>query len=217
MPDAVVAAELRYVAPQVQAMIELPQVTGMRSGEVCRMRACDINTSGTVWIYRPARHKGQFRGHSRAVYLGPRAQEIIRPWLKTDLQAYLYSPAEAAEWRRERRHAARKTPATYGNRPGTNRVRKPKRLPGECYTTSSYLRAVMYAIERVNADRREKDEPEIPSWHPHQLRHNAATQFRREYGLEVARVLLGHKHAAVTEIYAEADQKRAIEVMSAIG
>jgi hypothetical protein len=33
----------------------------------------------------------------------------------------------------------------------------------------------------------------------------------------VARVLLGHKHVDVTQIYAEADQTRAIAVMAAIG
>jgi len=54
-------------------------------------------------------------------------------------------------------------------------------------------------------------------WHPHQLRHNAATAFRRKHGLEVARVLLGHKTAAITEIYAEADQQRAVEVMAKMG
>ena len=54
-------------------------------------------------------------------------------------------------------------------------------------------------------------------WHPHQLRHNAATLFRREHGLEVARILLGHKNMVVTQIYAEGDQQRAVEVMSRIG
>ena len=54
-------------------------------------------------------------------------------------------------------------------------------------------------------------------WHPHQLRHNAATYFRCEYGLEVARVLLGHKPAAITQIYAEADAARAVEVFAKIG
>ena len=46
---------------------------------------------------------------------------------------------------------------------------------------------------------------------------NSATLYRREHGLEVARVLLGHKHAAITEIYAEADHQRAAEVISLIG
>jgi integrase len=54
-------------------------------------------------------------------------------------------------------------------------------------------------------------------WHPHQLRHNAATQLRKEYGIEVARIILGHRSAAVTEIYAELDDEKARKVMRRIG
>lgn len=39
-------------------------------------------------------------------------------------------------------------------------------------------------------------------WHPHQLRHNAATYLRKEFGLETARIILGQRSAAITEIYA---------------
>jgi integrase len=57
----------------------------------------------------------------------------------------------------------------------------------------------------------------VPHWHPHQLRHNAATTLRREHGIEVARIILGHRSAAITEVYAEVDHTRAIEVMAKIG
>jgi integrase len=46
-------------------------------------------------------------------------------------------------------------------------------------------------------------------WHPHQLRHNAATHLRREFGIEVARIILGHRSAVTTEIYAELDEEKA--------
>ncbi len=49
-------------------------------------------------------------------------------------------------------------------------------------------------------------------WHPHQLRHNYATNVRREFGLEAAQVLLGHTKADVTQIYAERDMTRAATV-----
>lgn len=218
VPAAYVDAVLPYVAPQVAAMIDLQRVTGMRSGEVCRMRGTDLNMAGSVWTYAPERHKTMYRGHSRVVYLGPKAQEILRPWLRTDLQAHLFSPAQAEQHRRTVQHAARKTPLSCGNRPGTNRVpRQRQKQPGDAYTTGSYLRAVKYGIGKCNRQRVEQGLLEIPSWHPHQLRHNAATYFRREHGLEVARVLLGHKHAAITEVYAEADRDRAVEVVAKIG
>jgi site-specific recombinase XerD len=49
------------------------------------------------------------------------------------------------------------------------------------------------------------------------LRHNAATYLRKEYGLEAAQVILGHKSMSVTEIYAEKDMATARKVMSEVG
>lgn len=54
-------------------------------------------------------------------------------------------------------------------------------------------------------------------WHPHQLRHNAATRLRREHGIEMARIILGHRHISATEIYAEADNIKATEIMEQAG
>jgi integrase len=57
----------------------------------------------------------------------------------------------------------------------------------------------------------------VPHWHAHQLRHNAATWLRKEFGLDVARVILGHRSAQITEIYAELDRSKAIEAMASVG
>jgi integrase len=54
-------------------------------------------------------------------------------------------------------------------------------------------------------------------WHPHQLRHNAATFLRKEFGLETARIILGHRSAAITEVYAELDQQKAMEAVVKVG
>ena len=53
---------------------------------------------------------------------------------------------------------------------------------------------------------------DISVWTPHRLRHNAATRVRRDFGLEAAQVILGHARADVTQLYAETDRSRAIEV-----
>jgi integrase len=45
------------------------------------MRAGDVDTSGQVWKYAPRRHKTDYLGHSRVVFLGPRAQSVLRPLL----------------------------------------------------------------------------------------------------------------------------------------
>jgi hypothetical protein len=57
----------------------------------------------------------------------------------------------------------------------------------------------------------------LPAWHPHQLRHTKATQIRREAGLDTARAVLGHRSPSTTEIYAELDLGRAVELMERIG
>src|SRR5262249_635585 len=73
-------AALRPLLPTLVAMAELQWLTGMRPGEVVKMRTCDLEMSGEIWFYRPSRHKSQWRGHDRVVPLGPRAQEILKPW-----------------------------------------------------------------------------------------------------------------------------------------
>ncbi|MFH0983842.1 MAG: site-specific integrase [Planctomycetota bacterium] len=205
--DAHVDAIRPHVARQVWAMIELQRLTGMRSGEVTIMRGCDIDTTGRVWFYRPSSHKTEHHGHERVVELGPRAQDIIRPFLKPDLAAFLFSPADAESERRAARTAERKTPPGQGNTVGTNRKRKPRKSPGPRYDVDSYRRAIAEAC--IKAD--------VPHWHPHQLRHSFATRIRKQYGLETARVMCGHKSMAITETYAEIDRTKAAEIALKIG
>jgi integrase len=231
VPDAFVDAVLAHVSPQVAAMIELQRITGMRSGEVTIMRTCDINMSGRVWVYSPETHKNAWHGHDRSIYLGPKAQAIIKPFLKPQLAEYIFSPAEAEAERNDRRFgvvsASRKTPVYPSElrsreKRRAARQRASKRRLSERYDTISYYRAETYGIEAANkaklASSRSADETElVPHWHPHQLRHNAATALRREHGIEVARIILGHRSAAMTEVYAEVDHARAIDVMAKIG
>ncbi len=54
-------------------------------------------------------------------------------------------------------------------------------------------------------------------WHPYRLRHGAGTPIRREFGLDAARVVLGQSTPVVTEIHAELDRKKAIQIMEKIG
>ena len=89
--------------------------------------------------------------------------------------------------------------------------------PGARYTSRSYARAISRAIVVANAKRTEKGEEALPHWHPNQLRHSAATEIRRQFGLEAAQVVLGHSRADVTQVYAERDFGRAKEIMRKIG
>jgi integrase len=202
VPDAFVDAIRPHVAPQVWAMVEIQRLTGMRPGEVTTLRACDLDTSGAEWVYTPASHKTEHRGKRRTVYLGPRTQAVVRPWLTPELSAYLFSPRAAVAAQGVARRAARKTPMTPSQRARARKAR-PKRAPGDRYTPGSYRHAVSRACEKAG----------VPDWHPNQLRHTAATQLRREFGLDVARVILGHSSPAVTEVYAEVDREKARDVM----
>jgi integrase len=205
VPDAFVDAVRPFVARQVWTMIELQRLTGMRPGEVTCMRSCDIDASGRVWVYTPSEHKTEHHGKDRAIYLGPQAQVILKPWLRIDLTAYLFSPREAMEERKVRLRQSRKTPVQPSQH--CRAKAKPKKTPGERYDTDSYRRAIAYGCKRAG----------VPKWHPHQLRHNAATRLRKEFGLDVARVILGHSSPVVTEVYAEVDREKAIAVMERVG
>ena len=183
-----------------------------RPGEVVAMRPRDLDMSGRVWTYRPAQHKTAHHGHQRVIYIGPRAQEVLRPFLSRPLSAFMFSPAEAEAQRRARLHENRKTPLSCGNRPGTNRKADPQRKPGDRYDAHSYYKAVRWAIRAARAVG-----VEVPDFHPHQIRHTAATLARRELGLDAARALLGHRQMAITDEYAEIDRRLAAEVVQRIG
>lgn len=215
VPRAFVDAVLPYLGPPVAAMVELQWLTGMRPGEVVIMRACDLDTTGEVWLYRPSDHKTAWRGQERVVPLGPRAQEIVKRFLTTSTTAYLFSPMNAEAWRNQCRRLQRKTPMTPSQAKRKPKAR-PKRAKRERYDTSSYRRAIAYAVRAANRQRKE-EEPEIPNWSPLQLRHSRATDIRRQFGLEAAQVTLGHTRADVTQVYAERDLAAAIRVAKDIG
>jgi hypothetical protein len=48
-------------------MVEFQRLTGCRPGEACVVRREDIDTGGTVWLYKPKHHKTAWRGKSRVI------------------------------------------------------------------------------------------------------------------------------------------------------
>jgi integrase len=201
-----VNATLPHLPPPVGAMAELQLLAAMRAGEVMAMRAIDLNTSGPVWVYRPACHKNLLRGKDRVIFLGPKAQQVIKPFLKSDLHAYLFSPRAWVEELRRRRAEQRKTKRTPSELKRKRKAR-PKRAPGERYTRRSYRSAVLRACRKAG----------VPQWSPLQLRHTAGTAIRQRYGVEAARTVLGHSKVETSQIYAERDLAAAQRVMAEIG
>ncbi len=203
--DASVAAIRPHVARQDWVMVELQLLTGMRPGEVVTMRTADLDTTGKTWIYTPRSHKTEHRGKRRQVHLGPRARAVLEPWLRPERGRPLFSPAEATAERLAGLRRDRKSPVQPSQR--CRAKYGPSKAPGSSYSVDSYRRAIAYGCRLAG----------IAGWHPHQLRHNAATAIRKELGLDVARAVLGHSSPAVTEIYAERDDRAAAGAMERLG
>jgi integrase len=207
VPDEHVLVVLPKLNVVVRAMVQVQELAGMRPQDIRNMRTCDLDMTGDVWVYRPWTHKTEHRGHVRRIAIGPRAQAILRPFLKPDNPtAYMFSPKEAVAAIRAEKRRLRKTPLTPSQRAQKPKS-KPKRVPGEQYTRSSYEYAIGRACKKA----------EVPRWGPNRLRHNCATKVRKKFGIEATAAVLGHSLGVISEVYAEAVFEKAIEVMREIG
>jgi len=210
VPESDIERALPFMPEPVQGMVKLQLLTGARPGEIACARVCDIERTGKVWTYRPVLHKNSWRGQDREVYLGPRAQEIVRAWMRPGLQKqFLFSPSEGERLRHERERATRRTPLY----PSHVRAQERKRLArirrdlSDRYDVDTYRQAIARACRKA----------EVPCWAPNRLRHNAATRLRRDFGLDVAKAVLGHRLVETTQIYAEVDRARAMEAIEQVG
>lgn len=219
--DERVQATLPHLPPVVRAMVEFQRLTACRPGEVCLLRPCDLERFGTVWVYRPARYKTEHHEQSREILVGPQAQAILDPYLQRGPETYCFQPA-VGDGKRGRASARRK--------PGGYRV-------GSHYTKDSYRRAIVRACEQAFEMPQELRRPPVTEdpaeitigrrqaaewraencWAPNQLRHAAGTEIRKVFGLEAAQVVLGHKLADVTQVYAERNRGLAQRVIETIG
>ncbi len=214
---------LEHLPPVVADMVRFQRLTGCRPEEVCKLRPCDVELTAPSWAYRPESHKTEHHGRERVIFIGPKAQDVLRPYLLRDKLTHCFCPADSERKRRQAQHAARKTPLSCGNRPGSNRSAKPGRPAGQQYTTDSYRRAIHRACALAFptpeglTDEQRRQWRLAHQWHPNRLRHSAATEIRRQFGLEAAQVTLGHAAADITQVYAERDLQRAAAVMAQVG
>lgn len=209
---SVVEATLPFVSAPVAAMVRLQWLTGMRPGEATLVRPCDITESGRVklqdgrwitwdglvtlpdgrqvqcWLYVPESHKTEHHERERPIPIGPKAIEVLKPWIEKSLDrqprgtAYVFDP----------RLSKRASPARCNER----------------YSTRSYDVGIANACRRAG----------VESWAPNQLRKAAATRIQAEAGeIDAARVILGHADATTTAIYAKRDLNRARELAAMIG
>jgi integrase len=247
VPDEVVDKTIGHLHPMVAAMVALQRLTGMRPQEVVGIRAADIDMSEpSCWAYRPDRHKTEHHDKDRTVFIGPKAQEVIRPFLGPDDSGYLFSPKRAVAEHSARLRFGRKTKLwpSHAAHQARRKEARGGRADGDCYDVPSYRRAIARACGRafphpVEVELADKDlddarRAELKAWceanlaelkawrkahrwHPNQLRHTAATSIRRRFGLEAAQACLGHSEVGTTQIYAEKNLETARAVMRQIG
>lgn len=203
--DDLVERTLPHLPRHVRGVIRFLRLTGARPGEACLLRRSDIDTTADVWRFRPAHHKTAWRGKPRVVFVGPKAQAVLAEFPTDDPDAYVFSPARQRAERFAEMRAARRTKVQPSQ--ACRAVRAPRTKPGTRYTPKTLRQAVARACA----------EHGLPAWHPNQLRHAAATDIRKQFGLEAAQVALGHARADVTQIYAESDGALAEQVARQAG
>jgi integrase len=221
-----VEAAIPFMPPTVQAMVRFELLTGCRPAEVCLIRPIDIEMRNPAcWVYGPQRHKTEQHNIDRFILIGPKAQQVLRPYLGVKLDAYCFNPAASEAKRNGQRRQKRRSPMTPSQarrRPKRNR----RRAPRQRYDTGSYRQAIQRACQKANenaiAEARRIDPALpantvlVPQWAPNQLRHARATELRR-YGLDVTKTILGHTKVETSEVYAEKDVAAAVELVSKIG
>jgi integrase len=124
VPQDHIDAVWPFLERHVLALVKLQLATGMRPGEACIIRPCDVDRSGETWTYRPSSHKTEHRDRDRVVQIGPRARAVMDPLI-----------------------AAAETPTSYLF-PARGRGE-----PGRPYNETSYYRAIHKACDRAGIER----------------------------------------------------------------
>jgi integrase len=205
-----VEATLPHLPRPVAAMVQIMRFSNCRAEDAVILRGCDLRREGDVWEYRPAGHKNAWREesspvHKRVVCLGPRCQEIIRPFLPADPATYLFSPKAAREEYQARRAQLRKTKRTPSELRRRRKL-KPRRAPRDRYTVNTFQQSVRKTCQRIG----------VAVWSVLQVRHTRATEVRERYGLEGAAAALGDTVEAA-QIYAEKNRQLARRIAREIG
>jgi integrase len=172
--DAVVDATIQCVPQVIADMIRIQRLSGCRPEEICALTPGDIDRSVEAWAYNPESHKMEHHGRRRIIFFGPQAQALLAAYLSRDPEIHCF---------------------------------RSRRSPTGCFTTNSYRDAIHRACDQAFPPPKplaKGDKETVKQWHqrlsdaqfqqlkawqrkhrwnPNQLRHSAATEIRRLYGL----------------------------------
>ena len=190
---------LPFLLPTVRDMVVLQRISGMRPSEMFKIRACDLDMSGDVWLYCPVGKTARF-GIQRTIGFGRFEQEILKRRMEgKSRNARLFSPLDTIRDR-------------YGDSIAKD-ARETRQLKPE-YNKNSYRRAITRAIERANATfEKEGREDRIQPWTPYQLRHASATFLSLYMGQDAAAAVLGHVNTRITQVYDHSQKLKVVEIV----
>ena len=90
VPRAHIRCLRHEVSPTVRGLINFQLLTGCRPGEAIAMTLRNVDMTGDVWRYEPDSHKTIHHGKRRVIFIGPRAQAIVRCFMAASLDAPVF-------------------------------------------------------------------------------------------------------------------------------
>lgn len=78
----IVSQTLPELSETVAAMVKVQYLSGMRPGEIRKMRRGEIDDSRDIWLYVPLQHKTTHHGAELIKAIPKPAQDILRPFLE---------------------------------------------------------------------------------------------------------------------------------------
>lgn len=219
-----------FLSPPLQAAIKLLWLTTARPSEILglmgedseemsgenqshriRRSGCILLRGGAkldlekegVWAAVLNEHKTAGKGFERVIFFGPKAQEILRPFVGTE--GYLFKPREGRAFQLAEQSRKQTTTGKGSKKPKKGELAK--RKPGELYSSGVLMKAVKKGCVKAK----------IPQYTPYQIRHTASAAIMDSHGKEAASVYMGHKPSGITANYTGNNLRLAAKVAREVG
>jgi integrase len=114
-----VEATLPYLPRRLADLVRVQLLACMRGSEARLLTKGELHEDGLLWLYRPAEHKKADAGRVREIWLGPKAQAVLVPYLAAcpSPDSYVFSstkgtrPYRRASYRKAVERACREATA----------------------------------------------------------------------------------------------------------
>ncbi|CAN5610912.1 hypothetical protein BH11PLA2_BH11PLA2_47140 [soil metagenome] len=206
-----VNAIMPHLTPTLRSMVQLQRATGMRPGEVFRLRPADILTTGRrmvagigpinveksnaeigsqLWWITYDHHKTDGDGMGRAWAIDMRVAEILKPFMDRPPTENCFNPAESVQQASET--VKRERIELRGGGSGGSRKLKTGRRSRPMYTRQTFRRAIGRACDKAG----------VPRFNLYQVRYLVSVEALEEGGVQLEMDMLGHKTSRMAKHYA---------------